>query len=364
MNVAVALKALTSAVWIGVVGLIILAVVRASRGYKIRTISISILVLAVIGVVLTTLSAGLVFIPPEQRGVVISGVPGRGGYRKQALQPGLNWIVPFLETVENYPIFKQTYTMSIVPLEGQVQGDDSVTARTSDGQEIFVDASVIYAIDPNKVINIHIFWKDRYSNDLIRPLSRGVIRDAVSQFRVEEVYSTKRDEMAQQITNELSNKLDENGLILEDFVLRNITFSPEYAASVEQKQIAEQQAQQAKFVVEQRKQEAEQARQIAQGQADAVVINAEGGAEARLIQAQAEAQALDMIAKVVEAQADLMSYLYINKINPGVEVMLMPNDVPFLFPLPTLGPPVPEILDITPTPTPTPTILPTPTATP
>ena len=169
MNVAVALKALTSAVWIGVVGLIILAVVRASRGYKIRTISISILVLAVIGVVLTTLSAGLVFIPPEQRGVVISGVPGRGGYRKQALQPGLNWIVPFLETVENYPIFKQTYTMSIVPLEGQVQGDDSVTARTSDGQEIFVDASVIYAIDPNKVINIHIFWKDRYSNDLIRP---------------------------------------------------------------------------------------------------------------------------------------------------------------------------------------------------
>ena len=191
-----------------------------------------------------------------------------------------------------------------------------------------------------------------------------MIRDAVSQFRVEEVYSTKRDEMAQQITNELSNKLDENGLILEDFVLRNITFSPEYAASVEQKQIAEQQAQQAKFVVEQRKQEAEQARQIAQGQADAVVINAEGGAEARLIQAQAEAQALDMIAKVVEAQADLMSYLYINKINPGVQVMLMPNDVPFLFPLPTLGPPVPEILDITPTPTPTPTILPTPTATP
>ena len=87
----------------------------------------------------------------------------------------------------------------------------------------------------------------------------------------------------------MQQKLGENGLSLVDFILRNITFSPEYAASVEQKQVAEQQAQQAAFVVEQRRQEAEQARQVAQGQADAVVINAQGAADARVIQAQAEA---------------------------------------------------------------------------
>ncbi len=52
---------------------------------------------------------------------------------------------------------------------------------------------------------------------------------------------------------------------MHDFVLRNIAFSPEYAASVEQKQIAEQLAQQAAFVVQQRKQEAEQARKTARG---------------------------------------------------------------------------------------------------
>ena len=40
--------------------------------------------------------------------------------------------------------------MSIAPSEGAIQGDDSITARTSDGQEIFVDASVIYAIDPDQ----------------------------------------------------------------------------------------------------------------------------------------------------------------------------------------------------------------------
>jgi regulator of protease activity HflC (stomatin/prohibitin superfamily) len=139
--------------------------------------------------------------------------------------------------------------------------------------------------------------------------------------------------------------LEEGGLLLIDFVVRNITFSEEYAASVEQKQIAEQLAQQAAFVVEQRKQEAEQARQIAQGDADAAVFRAKGqaearviqakaDAEARLIQAQAEAQALQLIADVIAKTPDLLTYRYIEEITPGIDVMLLPSDNPFLLPLP------------------------------
>jgi regulator of protease activity HflC (stomatin/prohibitin superfamily) len=102
------------------------------------------------------------------------------------------------------------------------------------------------------------------------------MRDVTSQYRVEEVVSTKRLEMTQQIRDAIEQKMADNGLTLVEFIMRNITFSPEYAASVEQKQIAEQQALQAGLVVEQRRQEAEQARQVAQGQADSVVIRAEG----------------------------------------------------------------------------------------
>jgi regulator of protease activity HflC (stomatin/prohibitin superfamily) len=249
-----------------------------------------------------------------------------------------------------------------------VKGDDAITARTLDGQEIFIDASVIYNINPARAVNVHITWQNRYKDELVRPVTRGVIRDAISQYRVEEVVSTKRAEMSQQITDSLKQKLDENGLILDSFVLRNITFSPEYAASVEQKQIAEQQAQQAKLVVEQRKQEAEQARQVAQGQADAAVINARGQADARLIQAEAESKALDLIASALQDNTDLLTYNYINKIAPGVQVMLVPNNQPFLLPLPTVGPPAPETtaenVPAAPTPLPQPTPLPTPTATP
>ena len=98
MNVAITLQALVGVLWMGVIGLIVLAVVKASRGKNVRGISIAILSVAVLAILLTSISAGLVFIQPELRGVVISAV-APNGYRDQALQPGLSWIVPFLENV-------------------------------------------------------------------------------------------------------------------------------------------------------------------------------------------------------------------------------------------------------------------------
>lgn len=335
MNVASVVQAVAGLAWLLFIGAIVIAVLRASRGKGFKGAATLIIVVGVIALLLSSASAGLVFIQPEQRGVVISAVAPMG-YREQALQPGLRWIIPFFENVVTYRISQQTYTMSITQMEGDIIGDDSISARTADGQEVLVDASVIFAVDPSQVVKVHIEWQSRYANELVRPLSRGIIRDAVSQFGVEEVYSTQREIMAQQIREEMNRKLNENGLLLKDFVLRNITFSPEYAASVEQKQIAEQQAEQARRVVEQRKQEAEQARQVAQGKADAVVIEAEGAAEARLIEAEAEAEALRKIAEALEDNQDLLTYEYITKLAPGIQVMLVPNNAPYLLPLPSL----------------------------
>ena len=354
MNIANLLHAGVIFMWVIVVGLIILLVMRSSRGQPTKNLTTITLVVALSAIVFSVISAGIVFIKPEDRGVVISALAK--GVRPEPLEPGLKWVVPFFENVKPYTISRQTYTMSIMPSEGARQGDDSILARTLDGQEVTIDASVIYAIDPTQVVKVHVDWQDRYPEELIRPQSRGVIRDAVSQYGVVDVVSTKRLEMTQAIRDALSAKLAENGLILLDFVLRNITFSPEYAASVEQKQIAEQLAQQAKFTVEQRRQEAEQARQQAQGIADSVVIKAKGDAESRLIQAEAEKKALELINEAIKDNPDLLSYIYLNKIAPGIQVMLLPNNSPFLFPLPTLTPAeVPALPTTQPTPEPTPT---------
>ena len=335
MSITIVISMIATISWIVVAVLLAVLVVRAARRQSTKGVLSAFIGTAVVALVITTISAGLVFVEPQERAVVISAFAAKG-YRDEPLQPGLNWIIPYAESVVYYPISKQTYTMSMTHTEGQVQGDDSVAARTADGQEIFVDASVIFKIDPGKVVDVHITWQDRYADDLVRPLARGIIRDAISQYSVDEVVSTQRFVIVEQISEELGKQLAVNGLLLDDFVLRNITFSEEYALSVEQKQIAEQQAQQAKFVVEQKKQEAEQARQVAQGQADAAVIAAEGEAKARLIQAEAEAKALEMIALVLAENPDLLTYNYIEKLAPGIQVMLVPNDNPYILPLPSL----------------------------
>lgn len=326
---------LALASWLIVIGVVVLLVTRAARGRRLSGAWLWVLGAAALAIVLNVIAAGLVFIEPNERGVVVT--VGAGGIKPDALGPGLHWVVPFAESVVPYSIARETYTMSIAPEEGARAGDDSVEARTSDGQIVRVDASVIFSVNPAEVVNVHIEWQDRYVDGVVRPLARGLIRDAVAQFGIEEVYGTQRLTLTTQIRNELTDRLAQNGILLVDFILRNIAFSEEYAASVEQKQIAEQLAQQAVFVVEQRRQEAEQARQVAQGQADAAVIAAQGAAEARLIEAEAEAQAIELLAAALAQNPDVLTLEYIQKLAPNVSVMLVPTDNPFLLPLPSAG---------------------------
>ncbi len=358
MDIEGLLNIIAGASWLAVMLVIGLIVARASRQQSTKGLNGALVLVILVAIAISVVSAGVVFIDGTERGVVRSAWPGAEGVRSEPLQPGLNWIIPGFETVIIYNITNQTYTMSIAHSEGQISGDDSVEARTSDGQVVRVDASVIFSVDPLRVVDVYKRWEHRYVDDLIRPTSRGVIRDAVSQFAIEEVYSTHRLDMTQIMFDEMEALLAENGLILQDFVLRNVSFSDEYANSVEQKQIAEQKAQEAAFVVQQKEQEAlqeiatangaAQARVIqAQAQADALIIQATAEAEAlvigaqaaadsRLIQAAAEAKALELIAAALKDNPDLLQYLYIDKLAPSIKVMIIPGDSPFLFPLPDL----------------------------
>lgn len=228
-------------------------------------------------------------------------------------------------------------------------GDDSVEARTADGQVVYVDASVIFAVNPTEVVNVHISWQNKYQDGLVRPLSRGIIRDVVSTFAVQEVYSTERVTVINLISTELERKLEQEGLLLIDFVLRNIAFSDEYAAVIESKQIAEQKVLEEKFVVQQREQqalqtiatadgEAKSAVKRAEGDAQALLINANAEAQARIIKAQAEAQALQLLGQAIATNPDVLTLEYIQQLAPNIQVMLLPSNNPFLLPLPNYSP--------------------------
>jgi regulator of protease activity HflC (stomatin/prohibitin superfamily) len=333
MNIASAFQGVAAAAWLAFIAVVGMTLVRGSRGQPAKGFNTLMVVLLVAAILLTSLGAGLVFLQADQYGIVISAFQPKG-YREQALEPGLHWIIPFFENVRVYSIARQTYTMSGTTGEGQVQGDDSIEARTKDGQQVYIDASLIYAIDPAHLINLHITWQNRFEDNVVRPVTRAAIRDAVAQFGVEEIVSTKRADMEKKIRDTIELSLSANNLVMSDFLLRNIRFSEQYAQAVEQKQIAEQQALQAKLVVEQKRQEAEQARQVAQGTADAAVISSKGAADARLIQADAEARANLLLSQSLTPQ--LLQYQYIVRLSPNVQTIFIPSGNQFILPLPNV----------------------------
>jgi regulator of protease activity HflC (stomatin/prohibitin superfamily) len=120
------------------------------------------------------------------------------------------------ERVEIYKISRETYITS-----GDTADPDPIEARTIDGQDIFVDVVVIYALDPPKILDLHISWQDRYRDELVRPLARGITRAAMGQYNAFEI-NAKRLEIVNMISAQLNTKLSENDLILYRFTILNI----------------------------------------------------------------------------------------------------------------------------------------------
>lgn len=348
--------------WIGLGLLLLNYGVRATRRegpeMALRRLFSQRLLLAVLllAIGITLLNESFVFIEPQEVGVVISLVE-KEGYRGGVLRSGVHWLIPLMEQVYRYPIYWQTYTMSSKPWEGERVGDDSIVARTSDGQEVSIDCTVIFQLDPEQAVRLHIEWQGRYVEDYIRPILRGVIRTQVAQYTVDEVNSDKRDSLERDLNELLRAALEDKGLLVDRFLLRNIAFSPEYAAAVELKQVALQN------IIE-RQHQADQLRRTAQGEADAILTRAAAEAQAIQMRAQGEAEALRMLAAALAGNPEMITYRYVEKLAPGIQVMLVPNDVPYLLPLPTLSPPVTETvaptLPLTVTLPVTPTVLPEP----
>ncbi|MFO1350991.1 MAG: SPFH domain-containing protein [Gammaproteobacteria bacterium] len=287
-------------------------------------------------------SASLVFINPTEVGVVVSLLAPKG-IREQPLKSGLHLIVPLAEQVVRYPIVWQSYTMSGREMEGDQLGDDAIKARTADGQLVIIDVTSLFHIDPEQVITLHIRWQNRYIEEYIRPALRAAVRREAAKYTVDEINSQKR-QLFEQTLNEMIKEAAAaagGGLVPENILLRNITFSNEYAQSVEQKQTALQGVTEAAYRAKQTANlangDAEKIRIKARADADALLIQAEAEATARIVRARADAESLNLIGASLQNRPDLLTFRYIDKLSPNIKAMLLPSNAPMILPMPELN---------------------------
>ena len=277
----------------------------------------------IVAVVFLVIGAGLVQVEADEVAVVFNTVSC--DLASEPLGPGLHVIIPGIQSGTIYSVAQQEYTMAGAVGEGAIRGDDAVVALTQDGQQVRIDITVIFRIRPSDADLIHQTWKDRYVNGLVRPSLRNQVRAALTSFRVEQIYGTEHGELEQEIEDGLRELLDPAGFEVTNVLIRNIAFSEEYVASIEQKQVAQQEAQEAEFRVREREQEAEQARALARGDADAAKIRAEG-----------EAEALRLINEQLAQNPLLLQWRYVESLGDNVQLILLPSNTPFLFDLEAL----------------------------
>jgi prohibitin 1 len=201
-----------------------------------------------IAIVVLFLVFPIVIIGVGQRGVVFNNITG---VEKRILGEGVHFRIPFVESVTSLPVRVQ---------KTEVHAE----AASKDLQTVNTDIVVNWHMDAGKVNSIYqqIGDEKAVQDRILTPAVSEVVKAATAQKTASEVLS-KRPELKQDIDKALSKRLAKYDVLLDDVSIVNVNFTPEFNKAIENKQIAQQQAEQAKFLVEKARSEAE-ANQIKQ----------------------------------------------------------------------------------------------------
>ncbi|MFH1180771.1 MAG: prohibitin family protein [Candidatus Bathyarchaeota archaeon] len=236
---------------------------------------IVLLIIAIAGIAIV--STATVRVPSGYRGVLLTW----GKVEDTVFNEGLSFKVPFSQTV--------------VFMNVQIQKAESIEATaTKDLQEVSTTVAVNYRVDPLYVNKVYRELREDYVDRVIEPNIKESLKATTALFRAEELV-TKRAEVKQTFDEILAERLSIFNIQVIAVSLTDFQFSPSFAAAIDAKVTAEQQALVSKNDLERIRYEAQQ--QIIQAEAakNATIARAEGDAFAQILTANATAQSIQII---------------------------------------------------------------------
>lgn len=240
------------------------------------------------------------------------GVVKRFGAVQGELNPGLHFILPFVDQVVTFHTVKRTYEASDAPESSQADFPDVIIeALTSDGQQIHVGITARFMIQPGKAAWIlqNIGTELAYVEKVVKTEIRGSGRRVPTRFSSYDLYTKRSYEAQQALFDEIAPKFTANGLILDELVLRNVTFTSEYARTLEEKQIALE-----NITTERNKLEQEKIRK-----------------EQKIVAAEGDAKSIEIRQLALTKNPTIIQWEFVQKLAPNIQWGILPQGaVPML----------------------------------
>ncbi|HLO86768.1 MAG TPA: prohibitin family protein [Nostocaceae cyanobacterium] len=193
-----------------------------------------------------------VIVNAGERGVLMKF----GQVQDQILGEGIHRIIPIVNTVKKLSIRIQ-------------KQDIYAKASSKDLQEVFADVALNWHVIPTEV-NI-IFQQIGGERDIVdkilNPAIEEVVKAIIAQYTAEEII-TKRGELKTKLDAQLTTRLVNYHIAVDDISLLNVHFSQRFSQAVEAKKIAEQEAKRAEFIAAKAIKEAEAKVNLAKGEAE------------------------------------------------------------------------------------------------
>lgn len=149
---------------------------------------------------------------------------------------------------------------------------EKMKVLSSNGLEIQIDGSAWYQPVYNDLGNLHQTLGENYLQRVIQPAIRSAARSVVGRYTPEQLYSSKRDAIQDEIFVETKKILEKQYIQLNEFLVRDVTLPETIKDAIERKLKQEQESLEYEFRLVTAAKEAEK-----------VIIEAEGKAESNRI---------------------------------------------------------------------------------
>lgn len=139
------------------------------------------------------------------------------------------------------------------PIEGvtkmnvQIQKEQQdASAATHDLQTVTTTLALNYHLTPDTAGQVYREIGTDYKNRIIDPVLQETVKSVTSQYNAEELIS-KRPQVEATILADLQAKLAKRGITVDNISIVNFAFSAQFSDAIEQKQVAQQDAQKAQY---------------------------------------------------------------------------------------------------------------------